>query len=423
MSTRREFIFFVTAILVLIFALFQGTKAGATEITNVKILYLDQQTVGRGYTVKSTDESFWLPVLPTLYSEPVTVKIETLSAGTPLPDGKRGMSGSYIYDIKKSEPGVFDKSVIVALKMDQVSSDAVVCFYDRSQKRWRELPTKVDAERKLAIAKTVFPYAEVVVMKSGEVEPEKRILTLEEQLTANSAIVMDQDGNVVFEKNADEVRPVASLTKLVTTAVFLDYNPGWDKVVTIQASDNVGGASIPFQPGDLVSTKNLFYATLVGSKNNAARALMRSTGLSEPQFISEMNKKVSGWGLHKTHFIEPTGLSEYNISTAREMMEISQRTMGNSNYITASQTDWYQVDYNRGEENKTFLCRNTNLKLLERDLYVTGGKTGFTYEAGYNLITRARLTKNSTRELTALVMGAKISMNYEEVYLLLKTFL
>ncbi|HCC23678.1 TPA: hypothetical protein DF272_05915 [Candidatus Falkowbacteria bacterium] len=423
MSTRREFIFFITAILVLIFALFQASEAGAA-VLDVKVLYLDQSTVARGYTVKSADENFWLPVLPSLYSEPVTVKIETLSIGTPIPDDRQGVSQSYIYDIKKSEPGVFDKSVIVAVKMTQPSETAVVCFYDRSQQRWRELPTTIDSVRGLAIAKTVFPYAEVMVMTEGQEQaPVPVILSLEEQLTAQSAIVIDQDGNVLFEKNADEVRPIASLTKLVTAAVFLDYNPGWDKQVTIVAADNVGGASVPFEPGDVVSAKDLFYATLVGSKNNAARALMRASGLSEVEFISAMNQKVKSWGLINTKFVEPTGLSELNVSTAREMMEISRKTLSQYEYLQASTTLWYEIKYTRGAEAKTFWCRNTNQKLLERDLYVTGGKTGFTYEAGYNLVTKARLTKDSNRELIALVLGAKISMNYEEVYLLLKKFL
>ena len=150
---------------------------------------------------------------------------------------------------------------------------------------------------------------------------------------------------------------------------------------------------------------------------------MRASGLSEVEFISAMNQKVKSWGLINTKFVEPTGLSELNVSTAREMMEISRKTLSQYEYLQASTTLWYEIKYTRGAEAKTFWCRNTNQKLLERDLYVTGGKTGFTYEAGYNLVTKARLTKDSNRELIALVLGAKISMNYEEVYLLLKKFL
>ena len=72
-----------------------------------------------------------------------------------------------------------------------------------------------------------------------------------------------------------------------------------------------------------------------------------------------------------------------------------------------------------GDEEKVFWVKNTN-KLVDRDLYVLGGKTGYTHEAGYNLVTKAR---NGSKELTALVLGSQIKMNYEEVYKLLKMFL
>jgi D-alanyl-D-alanine endopeptidase (penicillin-binding protein 7) len=146
---------------------------------------------------------------------------------------------------------------------------------------------------------------------------------------------------------------------------------------------------------------------------------MRSTGLTEEAFIAEMNSTVKAWGLSHTFFVEPTGLDERNVSTAREMALIAQKVFKNADVMRATTSGWVQVAYTRGTEQKTEWIKNTN-KLLDRDVYVTGGKTGYTTEAGYNLVTRA---KNKKHELTVLVLGSKIKMNYEEVYALLKKYL
>jgi D-alanyl-D-alanine carboxypeptidase len=130
-------------------------------------------------------------------------------------------------------------------------------------------------------------------------------------LTVKSALVLEKrTGNVVFEKSAGEVRPIASLTKLMTALVFLEYNPGWDKIVTLEKTDFVGGATLWLKKGDKVRVKDLFYAMLAGSKNNAAEALVRSTGLKREKFIELMNEKAQNWSLSNTIFYDTTGLDE-----------------------------------------------------------------------------------------------------------------
>ena len=431
MSENQKFILILTAIAVFVFALFQATNASAYTINSTRILTLDQPTLQKGFTIKSLDDNFWLPIFPNQYQTPITVKIEHINSETPIPENKTAISSHYIYDLKLPVSGILSKKATLAVKYTtSTDEEKAIYFYDRSKEQWRALTTKVDSERKIAIAETIFPFAEIVVLENKTATtapnvssiPENIPRSFSDQLTAQSAIVADLDGNIIFEKNADQVRPIASLTKLITAQVFVENNPGWDKKVTIIESDNVGGASIPLEPGDLISVKNLFNATLVGSKNNATRALMRSTGMTEDQFVAKMNALVQQWGLTNTSFVEPTGLSEYNVSTAREMLEIFKRTFNKFDFLQATTTYWSEITYKRGNEVRSYWCQNTN-KLLLRDLYITGGKTGYTTEAGYNLVTRARLTKNSSQELIALVLGAKISQNYEEVDLLLHKFL
>jgi D-alanyl-D-alanine carboxypeptidase len=239
-------------------------------------------------------------------------------------------------------------------------------------------------------------------------------------LTVKSALVLEKrTGNVVFEKSAGEVRPIASLTKLMTALVFLEYNPGWDKIVTLEKTDFVGGATLWLKKGDKVRVKDLFYAMLAGSKNNAAEALVRSTGLKREKFIELMNEKAQNWSLSNTIFYDTTGLDEKNVSTAEELAKIARAAFGQMDVLKATTTKIYKVKpVNR---RAAVSVKNTSLTILKKDLYVTGSKTGWTDEAGYNLVTQA---KAGGRELIAVALGGKnMAKDYEEVYQLLKKYL
>lgn len=418
MNDLRKFILFLVCIVVFIFAIFKATQTQAFEIDNVRQLRLDQQTLQKGFTVKSYDDNLWLPIFPNQYNEPIEVKIEKLKFGNILPQDKIAVSAYYNYSIEDNQPGFLDHLALLAIHFDSSSlAPKYVYFYDNHYQVWRQLPCQVDYQKKIITAKTIFPSAQIIVVED-KVE-DLIIVESAAELTAVSAIVVDKAGNLIFAKNPDNIRPIASLTKVVTAMVFMENNPGWDKQVKIIESDNVGGASLPLEPGDTIMVKDLFYATLTGSKNNAARALMRATGLPENVFINKMNEKVRQLGCEKTFFVEPTGLSEKNVSTAREMVEISRNAFNLFKFLEATTIRGCQVNFWRQGQLLQIWVDNTN-KLLERDLYITGGKTGYTDEAGYNLVTQA---KNQRHELLALVMGAQIKMNYEEVYQLLKKYL
>ncbi|MBI5077110.1 D-alanyl-D-alanine carboxypeptidase [Candidatus Falkowbacteria bacterium] len=240
------------------------------------------------------------------------------------------------------------------------------------------------------------------------------------EVTAGSALVIEKNtGDVVFEKDAEKVRSIASLTKLMTALVFLENNPGWGKAVVLEKSDFVGGATLWLKKGDKVKVKDLFYAMLVGSKNNATMALVRASGLSKEKFVETMNIKARNWNLKDTIFYEPTGLDEENVSTAEEMAKIARAAFGQMDILKATTVKEYKVKaINR---RAAVIVKNTSGKILKRDLYITGSKTGWTDEAGYNLVTQA---KTADRELLALVLGGKkMAKDYEDVYQLLKKYL
>ncbi|MFH0780221.1 MAG: serine hydrolase [Parcubacteria group bacterium] len=388
------------------FFIFQNARA---SIVDTVIVNLDKPTLAKGYTVKSADKQLWLPIFAGQSAKNLTVRISRVSDETPLPDNTRAITGRYIYSVEADNPDDFNKPVLLSFAFqcdDQY--DKAIYLYDVLKQEWKRLDSIVDYKNKLIKAHADSTGAEAAVLEN-----------MSDELTAESAIVIDKNtGEAFFEKNSDEVRSAASLTKLMSALVFLEHNPGWEKVVTMQKADFVGGASLYAKVGDKVKVKDLFNAALVGSQNNSMMALARSTGLGKDQFVSLMNMKAKDFDLEKTFFVEPTGLDEKNVSTAKELAVIAQNAFSKPEILKATTTQSYKVPLvNR---KVLFTVQNTNKKILTRDLCVTGSKTGWTDEAGYNLVTQA---KNDSHELIALVLGAKITRNYEEVYQLLKKYL
>lgn len=392
--------------LVFLFAIYQAADAKSLDLVEINF---DKGTLDRGFPVYSQDRNFFVPIYPKQFSElKVKLSLENCDA---LLAGKQFVSSCYLLDMKPGYSGFLKKPSWLTFNVDELSGDEVVYFYDNHYQAWRPLKTSIDFNRGRVQAWTIFPYAKYVVLENSNILPQTP-----NDLTAASAMVVDkQTGDVVFTKNSHEIRSIASLTKLMTTLVFVENNPGWDKLITIEKDDFVGGATLWVKEGDQVTVKDLFYSTLVGSKNNAAVALAKSTGMSVAQFVAKMNQKATELGLTNTYFAEPTGLNERNVSTAEEMAVIAREAFKNPDIVAASTTKWYKVvPTNSG---LVYWVKNTSMKVLERDLYVTGSKTGWTDEAGYCLVTQA---KKGDKELLALVMGAAITRNYEEVYGLLK---
>jgi serine-type D-Ala-D-Ala endopeptidase (penicillin-binding protein 7) len=412
MSDTLKHILYWVAIFIFIFGCFKASKidAQAAEL-DLRLVTIDQATLHKGYTVRSVDDRFWLPIMPDQFNRPITVKLEKIDDAFALPINKKAISAYYNYEVQTGADGFLPAPVLLSLKYYSDSSNAKSIYYfDKDQNRWRELVSTIDSANHLIRTRTVFPAAQIVVLENYAVDG----------LTAISALVVDENGAIIYEKNPDEVRPLASVTKLMTAAVFLDNNPGWEKQIAITADDAVGGSSLSFQVGDKVKVKDLFYATLTGSKNNAAHALARATGLTEDAFVAKMNDKATSLGLEKTTFVEPTGLSNLNVSTAREIVKLSQTLFELPEIKQATTVKWYKIVYQtKTGVYKQVWVQNTN-KLLTKDITILAGKTGYTEEAGSNLISQAQ--KNN-HQVTVIVLGCDKDQNYDEVYLLMKKYL
>ncbi|MBI4653187.1 D-alanyl-D-alanine carboxypeptidase [Candidatus Kuenenbacteria bacterium] len=243
---------------------------------------------------------------------------------------------------------------------------------------------------------------------------------LEIETMAPNGIVMDlKTEKILWQKNSQEKKNIASLTKLVSALVFLETNPDWEKKIKIIKEDEIGGARLNVNFKEEIKIKDLFYAGLIGSKNNAILALVRSTGLNKENFVKKMNEKIQKMGFKNTHFTNPTGLNSNNLSTAFEMAKIAKRAFENQEIKKILVINNYNFYTFLGEKKiREIIVKNTN-ELLESELKIKAGKTGFSNEANGCLVIQAENEKGN--EIISVLLGNKTKeINFKEMEILVK---
>jgi len=221
---------------------------------------------------------------------------------------------------------------------------------------------------------------------------------------ARNAVVLDPaTGEVLWEKNAGTAAPCASLTKLMTTQVFLEQSPNLDRVVEVTQAEIYGGGHTQLKRGEQVSLRDLLHMSLMCSDNVATRVLARESGLPPEDFLARMNRKAVELGMARTRFVEFTGLDERNVSTAADVARLLRAAAANETIREISTTRGYDFR-SVSARNRTRLhhISNTN-RLLYGRYEIRGGKTGFIHQAGYCLATWVR---TEGRDMIAVVMGA-----------------
>lgn len=225
-------------------------------------------------------------------------------------------------------------------------------------------------------------------------------------LPIESGIVIEaKSGMPLWDKTAQEVRSIASISKLMTALVFLDNNPGWETIYEIKENDRREGGRIYLWTGEKVRVKDLFYLSLVGSANTATIALANSTGMNVREFVAEMNKKARDLGFIKTAFSDPAGLSKFNVSTAFEVAKLAK--------ISFSELEIKDATLERKYFFKTMAGRDVHVestdKLLEtfpiNDISIIGGKTGYTEPAGFCFA--GQFEDSEDREIILVVLGSE----------------
>lgn len=227
----------------------------------------------------------------------------------------------------------------------------------------------------------------------------------EPDILGKRAAVLDPLSNTfLYEKDSNSVQPLASITKLLTALVFLDNNPGWQEIYKIKAEDKIEGGRISLFLGDEVRVKDLFYTSLVASDNVATIALVRSTGLSQEEFVVQMNIKARQLGLFKSNFADPVGLSDKNISTAKDIARLAVKALENEDILKATLTEVYEFETLQGRQKK---IESTDYLLgsdLGNDIIIAGGKTGYTEKAGYCFV--GRFKNKEGREIISVVLDS-----------------
>ncbi|MFH1354338.1 MAG: serine hydrolase [bacterium] len=205
-------------------------------------------------------------------------------------------------------------------------------------------------------------------------------------VSASSAMLWNTDAQVIyFERNAFDRRPIASITKLMTAMVALDFGFDWDKEIAIEPDEYVMGGQLLLAPGEFVTMRDLLNVSLISSANNTTLALVRALGVPEEEFVQAMNRKAIELGLEQTEFVDVTGLDPDNVSSAYEVARMAE-AVWRDYPIIAEITSRAEYSFTIGGTGREHTIRNSNKLISEQGLSLTGGKTGYLYESGYCLV-------------------------------------
>lgn len=225
-------------------------------------------------------------------------------------------------------------------------------------------------------------------------------------LSCVSALLAEpESGQILFEMNADERRPVASVTKIMTILLALEaVEEGRialdDPVAISEYAAGMGGSQVLLDPGERQTVDVLLKSTIVGSANDAAVALAEHIAGSAALFVDRMNERAEQLGMADTRFVNATGLpAEGQYTTARDVARMSMELIRHETYFRYSGVWLDEVIHNSG---RATTLTNTN-RLIRLYDGCDGIKTGSTKEAGYCM---AATAVRGGMRLIAVVLGA-----------------
>lgn len=202
---------------------------------------------------------------------------------------------------------------------------------------------------------------------------------------AHSAILMDGERGVIWEKNAAERLPMASTTKIMTALVVLDTPPLDRRVTAVPEACGIEGSSIYMKPGETFTVEELLYALMLQSANDAATLLALETAGSVEAFAALMNEKAAALSLSDTHFENPHGLDgEGHYTSARDLAALTLAALSNEKFREITSTARRTIG--EGESARTLVNHNRMLSLYDGAI---GVKTGFTKKSGRCLVSAA----------------------------------
>ncbi|HZJ95090.1 MAG TPA: D-alanyl-D-alanine endopeptidase [Thiopseudomonas sp.] len=226
----------------------------------------------------------------------------------------------------------------------------------------------------------------------------------QQELASGSALLMDLTTNeVLYSSHSEVVAPIASITKLMTAMVVLDAEQSLNEKLPIVIKDTaeMQGVYSRVRLGSQLSRHDLLLITLMSSENRAAASLAHHYPGGHSAFIQAMNDKARTLGMHNSHFVEPTGLSANNTSSARDLVLLIKAAQDYPLISQFSTTSHKTVTFSQPHYSLDF--RNTNALVRKDDWSIQVSKTGYTKKAGHCLVMQTEINQ---RPVALVVLDA-----------------
>ncbi len=210
-------------------------------------------------------------------------------------------------------------------------------------------------------------------------------------LKSSSVLVLEQESDrVLYAKNTDTVVPIASITKLMTAMVTLDAKLSLDDMVAITKEDvdRIKGTTSRLGVGAMLTRGDLLRLALMASENRAAAALSRAYPGGRGAFVGAMNRKATVLGMWNTEFVDGTGLSSRNVSTAEDLARLVRAAYGYPLIREFSTESQHTVTLFSGQQ---LQFTNSNRLVKNPDWEIGLSKTGYISEAGRCLVLQAMI--------------------------------
>ncbi len=251
-----------------------------------------------------------------------------------------------------------------------------------------------------AVFALTIGFAQAVEPKKGAQKSPARA----DEVFLRSAVALVQDaasGETLIAKNQGVVLPIASITKLMTAMVILDAKLNLEQRVAISDEDYdlVKGTRSRLRPGTVLTRDELLLLALMSSENRAAASLGRTYPGGPAVFVAAMNAKAAALGMNDTRFVDPTGLSSANVSSAQDLARL----------VSAAHEYPLIRQYSTRESatvqalGRPLGYRNTNGLVHSSHWEIGLSKTGYISEAGRCLVMRVRM---ASREVTVVLLDS-----------------
>ena len=214
-----------------------------------------------------------------------------------------------------------------------------------------------------------------------------------ENMQSESVFVQDlSSASVLYDKNSEDVRPIASITKLMTALVVAESELSLTETLAIHDDDidRLRNSRSRLAVGTRLSRADMMQLALMSSENRAAHALGRHYPGGLTAFIRAMNDKARALGMRHTRFVDPTGLSADNVSTPRDLVKLLRAVNQHPVIQRYTVSDQQHVKLNNGRQ---LVYNNTNRLVKNNDWHINISKTGFINEAGLCLVMVTRIDK------------------------------